>query len=111
MFHEFARGHYEFEDFPYAKRNKEAISAWREHSRQNSYKLFFVLFPIPGLGDLKFYAELMAYLDSLGIEYLNLAEDFSKRRLELDDIYFRDGHINPRGNRVVGDILSAKFPH
>jgi hypothetical protein len=106
-------GYLSYTNYKYSDENKKVIKEWRDHALANGYKLEFVL-PHPGPSSVyapdsvtNFYKEFIAYLETLGIKYYDLAKELRKREIETDDLYWEeDTHMSGRGNRIVGKILS-----
>jgi hypothetical protein len=95
-------GYLEYETFRFAERNKDAIKRWKADSIARGYELVFILFE-----RREFYAELLRFLDDNQVVYIELAEEFRKRRIGDDRLYWPiDGHFSPNGNRLAGEVLS-----
>lgn len=91
--------------------NQEAIRAWQAHAKANGYTLSFMFIPPPySTGERDFYAEVKAFLGGLGIEYLDLGEEFRRLGLGRSQVYWRyDGHFSPSGDRIVADVLVRRW--
>ena len=58
------------------------------------------------LGEASYDASFLSCLE--GLSYLNLEDEFSS--LDVSSLYFeRDQHFNPKGHRVVAEILREKY--
>jgi hypothetical protein len=88
-------------------KNREAIRAWGEHARRHGYRLVFVLIPPRTIAaDTTLFATVKEWLTACAIGYVDLTETFSKDRYRVGDLYWQhDGHLNERGNQVVGHAL------
>jgi hypothetical protein len=69
--------------------------------------LVFVLIPPRTIAaDTTLFATVKEWLTACAIGYVDLTETFSKDRYRVGDLYWQhDGHLNERGNQVVGDAL------
>lgn len=97
---------------PKVAANRAAIHKWIEHARENRYRLVFLLFPSADvLDDPSYFAQMRAWLDLEGAEYVDFAQLFAREHLAAAEMHWKtNGHWNPHGNRVVGRLLVRQFP-
>jgi hypothetical protein len=106
-------GIYEYKDFPYAEPNKKVIAQWKEHADKNHYDLIFFLLPAgqaffepDNNTTVDFYGELKAYLEGLGIRYVDLGKELRDRKIGPEAVYWPDNsHFSIDGNIIVGEML------
>jgi hypothetical protein len=49
---------------------------------------------------------VLRFLDDNRVAYIELAEEFRKRGIGDDQLYWPiDGHFSPNGNRLAGEVL------
>lgn len=91
----------------FTEANRRAIEQWQRHAQESGYKLTFVLMAYPTLhGGKGPYASVKSFLDALGIQHIDLFEEFGRIGARANDVYWpADGHMSPRGNAIVADIL------
>ena len=104
-------GVYWYSDNIYAQRNKSALIDFQTYSIENKIPFLVVLIPPQAYGaDPNWYAELRDFLENNAISYIDIAIEFRKKELDIEDLYWEgDGHLNIPGNRIVAEILIEKL--
>ena len=100
---------------PHTRSHRAAIKAWRDDARKHGYQLTFVLLPHRGyLGNpppAHEWAQVMHYLDTLGIPYLDFAGYARAKKLQVASLWHRhDAHLSEDGNRILGEWLAEQLP-
>ncbi|MCI0432502.1 MAG: hypothetical protein L0271_02470 [Gemmatimonadetes bacterium] len=96
---------------PLADANKEALTLWRDHAHENGYRLSVLLIPPRHAHDSeRFYRQIKLFLTQLGIDFLDLAEEFRRLRTHVNEAYWvQDAHFTPEGNRIAGQAIVDRW--
>ena len=97
-------------DNPYAARNRTALSEMKASADALGVPLFLLLIPPKGHAtEPHYYDELKAALWAMGIGFVDATEHFAQKGYRWWELYWpRDAHLDPNGNRVVGDFLAER---
>ena len=104
-------GHLAYATNPRAEANRKVVLAWRQHAEQFGYRLSFILIPpAHHYVNTRLFAEVTAFLDAAGIEFLDLTRTFAEGSTSGNVLYWRyDPHFTPLGNRVVAEALVRRW--
>lgn len=91
--------------------NFRAFADWKAHSEANGYELAIMFIPPRyAHGHRGHYAGRSRKLAGLGIDVLDLAEEFHAAGASVTDLYWRyDGHFSPGGSRLAADALIRRW--
>jgi hypothetical protein len=103
-------GRFWYADNPYAARNRTALGEMKAYADALDVPLFLLLIPPKGHAtEPHYYDELKAALRAMGIGFADAAEHFAQKGSRWWELYWpRDAHLDPNGNRVVGDFLAER---
>lgn len=98
-----------YTSLPLSRNNQLALRSWQDDATRLGYRLTTVLIPPKwAFGRRGYYAEVKAFLSSIGVEHLDLSEEFHRRSTRLEQAYWRyDGHLSAGGHRVAAEVLAA----
>ena len=104
-------GKYKFGETRFSAANRQILLSWQAHAKGNVYRLTILLMPVRDYhGSAEFYAELRAFFEAHGIDYIDLVTEFRAASVSADQVYWRvDGHMSPSGNRLVAEILLKRL--
>jgi len=105
-------GQYWYVDNSKAVKNQQAILAFQAFAVDNHIPLILVLMPFDEVyANTHYYAELRNFLTAHGIRFLDLTRSFAQAQWSPGALYWRhDGHLSPKGNQIVADILINELP-
>ena len=102
---------YYYSKNPFTLKNRDVIKQWKKHSIDNNYKLYFLLIPpAKDFNDFNLYSDFRNFLKLNKITYFDATIGFKKSKLTNDQLYwYHDGHLNNKGNEVLGEFLNKKI--
>jgi hypothetical protein len=94
-----------------AARNQEGLLAFKRYSTDKNVPLFVVLIPRRRQGfNPDWFAEMDTFLTQNDIRFIDLAQNFTERKLDPSEIYWQgDAHFNREGNQIVAGVLLEEF--
>jgi len=86
---------------------RQALREWRDFSESVDARFSVILVPdVKNVGNAGFYADMVAYLDDLGVTSVNLAALLNDAGVADADMHWKDDpHWSVEGNRRVADVL------
>lgn len=91
--------------------NLKAIADWKAHADLNNYELVFMMIPPRyAHGYREHYAGRAKKIADMGIDVLDLSQEFYAAGASVTDVYWRyDGHFSPKGARLAADALIRRW--
>jgi hypothetical protein len=91
--------------------NRGALVTWKADSIENNYRLVILLIPDKySFKNIRYFDGLKDFLDSISVDYLDLAVVFHTGNHDVSEIYLpNDGHFSENGNLVVANALIEYF--
>ena len=104
-------GRFWYADNPYAARNRAALGEMKAYADASGVPLLLLLIPPKGhAADPHYYDELKEALRTMGIGFVDAADYFAGKGYRWWELYWpQNGHLDPNGNRVVGDLLAERI--